>query len=265
MNFMRSCLVMGLTAHGSWRVRVCFHSAEGMTPGRRCGPRDGCIPDNVATAQGLSGVTAFFPVPLGHAYFFPSSWCPLSCCHQVFLIMAGVHGFHNQKVTEASLHPVLLTLNSCFLKFWIPATAWARNLSFSKTQRGVAVVLGTGVAAAWYWSDCEEISLVQGQRSPSKNIVAGEVAVQHCRDFEAPFHIQGQRRNPRKMVGGAKLHLESNPIPSRDAQGAQINLVCSRTKRPHTLRQNCVWVSPMEVQVNSGLLQRQGLWVQQTW
>ena len=33
-------------------------------------------------------------------------------------------------------------------------------------------------------------------------------------------HIQGQRRSLSKMVGGAKLHLESNPIPTRDTQRA---------------------------------------------
>ena len=34
-------------------------------------------------------------------------------------------------------------------------------------------------------------------------------------------HFQGQRRSPSKTVGGAKSHLESNPIPTRDAQRAQ--------------------------------------------
>ena len=34
---------------------------------------------------------------------------------------------------------------------------------------------------------------------------------------------------------------------------------------PQRLRQNCVWVSPVEVWVSSGLLQGQGVWVQQTW
>ena len=34
---------------------------------------------------------------------------------------------------------------------------------------------------------------------------------------------------------------------------------------PQRLRQNCVRVSPAEVQVSSGLPQGQGLWVQQTW
>ena len=29
------------------------------------------------------------------------------------------------------------------------------------------------------------------------------------------------------------MHLESNPIPARDAQRAQINLMCTRTQGPH--------------------------------
>ena len=58
--------------------------------------------------------------------------------------------------------------------------------------------------AAQCWSTCEEIS-----------------------------HVQGQRRSPSKMVGGAKSHLESNPLPARDAQRAQTDLVCTKTQRPH--------------------------------
>ena len=54
------------------------------------------------------------------------------------------------------------------------------------------------------WSNCEEIS-----------------------------HVQGQRRSPSKMVGGAKSHLESNPLPARDAQRVQRDLVCTKTQRPH--------------------------------
>ena len=55
----------------------------------------------------------------------------------------------------------------------------------------------------WCWSDCEEILHVQGQRSPSK------------------------------VVEWAKSHLQSNPIPTRDAQRAQTYLVHTRTQRPH--------------------------------
>ena len=54
-------------------------------------------------------------------------------------------------------------------------------------------------------------------------------------------HIQGQRRSPSKMVGGVNSHLESNPIPTTEAQRAQTNLVHTRTQGPpHRLRRNCV-------------------------
>ena len=46
-------------------------------------------------------------------------------------------------------------------------------------------------------------------------------------------YVQGQKRCHSRMVGGVKLHLESNPIPTRDIQRAQTNLVCTRTQRPH--------------------------------
>ena len=86
------------------------------------------------------------------------------------------------------------------------------------------------------------------------------VTVWHWRDFVEIPHIQGQRRSPSKTVGGAKSHLESNPIPAADAQGAQTKQ--NKTKQNKTvLRQNCVWVSPEEIRISNGLLQGQGLWV----
>ena len=48
-------------------------------------------------------------------------------------------------------------------------------------------------------------------------------------------HIQGQRRSPSKMVGGAKSCLESNSIPARDTLRAQTYLVCTE---PRDLHQN---------------------------
>ena len=42
-----------------------------------------------------------------------------------------------------------------------------------------------------------------------------------------------QRRSPSKMVGVVNSHLESNPIPARDAQKAQTNPVLTRTQGPH--------------------------------
>ena len=72
-------------------------------------------------------------------------------------------------------------------------------------------------------------------------------------------HVQKQRRSPSKMVRGAKSHLEPNPIPARDAQRAQTNLVHTRTQRPHK-----DWDRTMP----ECLLLRYGSavdWVQQTW
>ena len=53
-----------------------------------------------------------------------------------------------------------------------------------------------------------------------------------CGCEEIP-HVQGQRRGPSKTVGGETSCLKSNPIPTRDAHRAQINLVHTRTQRPH--------------------------------
>ena len=55
-------------------------------------------------------------------------------------------------------------------------------------------------------------------------------------------HIQGQRRSPSKTVGGAKSHLESNPISARDTQKAQTK-TCSHQdpETPQRLSQTCLW------------------------
>ena len=76
---------------------------------------------------------------------------------------------------------------------------------------------GVMAAMAQCWRNCEEIPYVQGQRSP------------------------------RKMVGGAKSILASNPIPARGTQRAQTNVMHTRTQRAHR-----DWSSP----VAEGLLCR---------
>ena len=62
---------------------------------------------------------------------------------------------------------------------------------------------------------------------------AGAVAVPCWSNFEEIPYVQGQRRSPSKTVGRVKSCLESNPIPARDTQRAQTNLVRIRTQRPH--------------------------------
>ena len=50
-------------------------------------------------------------------------------------------------------------------------------------------------------------------------------------------HIQGHRRSPSKIVGGAKSHLEPNPIPARDTRRAQTKLcVHQNSETPQRLR-----------------------------
>ena len=57
-------------------------------------------------------------------------------------------------------------------------------------------------------------------------------------------HVQGQRRNPSKMVGGAKSHLESNPITAREFQRAQTKpCVHQDPETPQRLSQSCVCIS----------------------
>ena len=62
------------------------------------------------------------------------------------------------------------------------------------------------------------------------------------------------------MVGGANSHLESNPIPSRDAQRAQTHLVHSRTQGPHRdqdkfcLRTSCGGIGQQGTAAGTGAL-----------
>ena len=71
-------------------------------------------------------------------------------------------------------------------------------------------------------------------RTPKLQLTAEQLSTGEC--WIPPkkiVHIRGQRRVLSKMVGRVKLCLESNHIPTRDAQRAQKNLVCTRTQRPH--------------------------------
>ena len=54
-------------------------------------------------------------------------------------------------------------------------------------------------------------------------------------------HVQGQRRRASEMVGGAKLCLESKPIPARHAWRAQTK-PCVHQETPKILSQACLWV-----------------------
>ena len=85
---------------------------------------------------------------------------------------------------------------------------------------------------------CKNINareVVTIRKDPQVNKFCGSVAVavQHWSNFEEIPHIQGQRRSPSKKIGEGKSHLESNPIPGRQVQRAQTNLVHTGTQRSH--------------------------------
>ena len=86
--------------------------------------------------------------------------------------------------------------------------------------------------------------------------------------YPTKTHIQGQRRSPKKMVERVKSNLESNPISYRHSEGSNKALGAPGPIDPTRDWSRPAfefWVSPVEAQVSSGLLQGQGLWVQQTW
>ena len=59
---------------------------------------------------------------------------------------------------------------------------------------------------------------------------------------------------------------DSPSLPQqRCSEGSNKPCAHQDPETPQRLRQNCAWVSPMEVRVSSGLLHGQWLWVQQTW
>lgn len=105
----------------------------------------------------------------------------LCCVSCRLLLVAG--GYPTSLLGKVTLYLKL----SFEFSGWLDLEQWLRS---------------AGVAAVWCWSGCEEISHIQGQKSPSKK------------------------------VGGAKSCLEANPIPIRDPQSAQTYLVHTGTQRP---------------------------------
>ena len=122
-------------------------------------------------------------------------------------------------------------------------TVWPRTNYREGTQPHPSVKIRLKIFHGC-WSDCEEIPHIQGQRSPTKTVGAGVAAVQQWSNFVEIPHVQGQRGSPSKMVGGAKSHLESNPIPTRDLRGLTHTL-CAPGPRdpPETETELCLPVS----------------------
>ena len=101
-----------------------------------------------------------------------------------------------------------------------------------------------GAAASWCLSGgCGGLEWLEGDTPCPR---AKEKPQQDGRRGEIAFRI--------------KLHTRQ-----RRSEGSNKPCTNQDPETPQRLRQNCVWVSPGEVRVSSGLLWGQGLWVQQTW
>ena len=88
-------------------------------------------------------------------------------------------------------------------------------------------------------SGCEEIPHVKGQRNPSKMVSTGPAVRRYSTS-------KGKGEAPARWWwwGGLNSHLESNPIPARDSQRAQTNVVWTRTQGPtETETELCLSIS----------------------
>ena len=85
-----------------------------------------------------------------------------------------------------------------------------------------------------------DLSMATWKKNPARR----EALEQHLRGAGVAvrrYPTSKGREDPSKTVGGVRSHLESSPIPARDAQRAETNLVCTRTQRPHKDRDRTVF------------------------
>ena len=79
-------------------------------------------------------------------------------------------------------------------------------------------------------------------RTPKLQLAAKQPSTgERCIPPKKIPRIQGQRRSPNKMVGGVKLHSESNPMHARDARKAQTQpCVHQNPETSQRLSQTCL-------------------------
>ena len=77
--------------------------------------------------------------------------------------------------------------------------------------------------------------------------------------------LWGDTPCPRAKERGKIMFRIKPHTRQRCSEGSNKPDVHQDPETPQRLSQNCVWVSLEEVQISSGLLQGQGLWVQQIW
>ena len=80
------------------------------------------------------------------------------------------------------------------------------------------------------------------------------------------YHMSKGKEKPQQngRRGEAAFRIKPHTC-QRHSEGSNISCAHQDPEIPQRLRQNCVGMSPVEVQASSGLPQGQGLWVPQTW
>ena len=131
---------------------------------------------------------------------------------------------------------------------------WISQFSTSCEEDTPHLLLGTGATVRRYLMSTGREASTGGRRWTSSCTGAGATLRKY-----PTYKSKGEA--PARQEEGRNHVQNQTPYPPEMLRGLKYNLVHTRTQR---LSQNCVWVSPEEVRVNSGLPQGQGLWVQQT-
>ena len=136
----------------------------------------------------------------------------------------------------------LMTWDFIFWHSWrvAPYVTWQHQLLNQLAPTGTWLM---PYPVAWQldfaFSCCHSWQLTSSLSLPSEEMTSNNMEKEECKilgcwsGYEEIPHIQGQKRSPSKMVGGAKSHLASNYIPARDAHRARTNLVCTRIQGSH--------------------------------
>ena len=151
--------------------------------------------------------SAFFIVQLSHLYMTTRKTIALTRWTFVGKVMSLLFNMLSRSVIA------FLPRSNCLLISWLQSPS-AVILEPQKIK-------SAAISTVWP-SICHEVIGPDG--------VAAVRCSSNCEEIP---QAQEQRRSPSKMVGGAKSCLELNPIPTRNAQRAQTNFVCTRTQRPH--------------------------------
>ena len=101
-------------------------------------------------------------------------------------------------------------------------------------------------------------------RTPKLQLTAEQPSTEECW-IPSKKYTPHPRAKKKPQQDGRRGDTTFRIIPhicQRCSEGSNKPCVNQDQETPQRLSQNCIWVSPAKVQVSSGLLQGQGLWVQ---